>query len=192
MKIKSIIFFLSCFILTTNSCLYALTPEVTPAPRPPAANNSAKAPTPNLDFSEEDMKMFSEFIESLDQETIDALTAIGEEIIKEADELGIDPFDYIEMQAQVQEEFEKPTVPTPAQPGKVVEPERKAPVLIDVNTIDMLKNLVHLIGNIRQKAQDNKDFSNQLIPFKYRLDDLVSYLNLLTHEKLSKYLTKRI
>ncbi len=184
MKIKSIIFLFLSLISASYSTIYASAgPSKPPVAAPPAG-------MPEL--SEQDMKMFEDFISSLDQETIDALTAIGEEIIKEADELGIDPFDYIELQAQLQEDFEKEAAAAPEKPAptKPAEPEKKAPV-VDLSHVQMLKDLIRLIGDIRQKAANNKDFSNDLIPFKYRLDDLVYYLNLLTSEKLIKFLSDK-
>lgn len=179
MKIKSIVFFLCTLISFNNTPLYA------------SAGPSKKTDMEDLGLSEDDMKMFTEFIDSLDEETINALTAIGEEIIKEADELGIDPFEYIEMQAKMQEEYDKTPPPAPAlAPGKVTEPEKKAPI-VDVGMIETLENLIRLIGDIRQKAAHDKEYANQLIPYKYRLDDLVFYLNILKNPLLIKYFSDK-
>jgi len=189
MKTKSIIFFLCALLFSNNILLYSAS---APSKATTQTNNGAQKPgMPDFDLSEEDMKMFNEFIDSLDEETINALTAIGEEIIKEADELGIDPLDYIEMQAQMQEDYEKPTSLLPTQPAKTTEVEKKAIIPIDINTVEMIKNLIILIGDIRQKTAPDTDYANQLIPFKYRLDDLVYYLNLLTNEKLTKFLAEK-
>ncbi len=189
MKTKSIIFFLCTIAFSNDMFLYS---AMAPAPRPNAANNAAQKPAmPDFNMSDEDMKMITELIDSLDEEQIDFLTALGEGIIKEAEELGMDPFDYLDMQTEELKELEKPIKPTPPQPGKPLEPEKKSTPIADVNTIEMLKNLIRLIGDIRQKAAHDKEYANQLIPFKYRLDDLIYYLNLLTNEKLTKYLAEK-
>ena len=140
-----------------------------------------------MDMSEDEMKMFTEFIESLDQETLDALNAIGEEIIKEADELGIDPFDYIQLQAQQQQEYEEKALKdTKSKTSSVV---TQQPTSAEAQTAqDLFKGIAQVIPVIMQKAVSDTNLSNDLLPFKYRLDDLVYYCTRLADEKMLKYL----
>lgn len=136
-----------------------------------------------MDMSEEEMKMLTEFIDNLDQETLDALNAIGEEIIKEADELGIDPRDYIQLQAQAQQEYEEKTEKVKGTP--VTSPQASAEAQI---VQELFKGIAKIIPEIMQKSVSDINLSNDILPFKYRLDDLVYYCTRLADEKMLKYL----
>ncbi len=163
-----------------------------PAQNKPAGPGGKPALPPGM--SEEELKMFTEFIDSLDQETIDALTAIGEEIIKEADELGIDPFEYIELQAKMQQDFEeqqkkKPSGPQPEK-AKVEKPVSTtvAPLAEAQTAQDVFAGIAKIIPIIMQKTVSDINLSNDILPFKYRLDDLVFYFTKLSDQKMLKYL----
>jgi hypothetical protein len=121
----------------------------------PAKTDQKAAAKPQLPpgMTEDEMKMFSEFIDSLDQETIDALTAIGEEIIKEADELGIDPFEYIELQAQMQKEFEEKGEKAEKGKAPVEKPKAEKPAApvaptADTQTAQEVFNGIQKLGKI--------------------------------------------
>jgi hypothetical protein len=193
MQRKATLLFLSSFIFAATFLMhFPLISKVKPS-GPPTATANANAAKPQMPpgMSEEEMKMFSEFIDSLDQETIDALTAIGEEIIKEADDLGIDPFEYIELQAQVQKEFEEKAAKEKA-PEK---PKVEKPTGPTIPTSDALSaqetfnGIVKVIPVIIQKASSDITLSNELLPFKYRLDDMVFYFTKLADSKMLKYIS---
>lgn len=189
MKCKSTILFSLVFLVPFN--LSALKVE-----NPAAIKTDVKGSTkPQMPpgMTEDEMKMFSEFIESLDQETIDALTAIGEEIIKEADELGIDPFEYIELQAQVQKEFEDKEKKGDKAPKEKERIEKQAAQVIaptaDAQTAqEAFNGIVKVIPIIIQKAASDITLANEMLPFKYRLDDLVFYFTKLSDDKMLKYI----
>lgn len=186
MNYKSTIFLAVTFIVAIPATLL---PSMGPS-KPAKIDQAAPLP-PGM--SEEDMKMFAEFIDSLDQETIDALTAIGEEIIKEADELGVDPFEYIELQAQMQKEMEeKAEKPLKSEPKK----DQTAPIkpistinLADAQNIqEIFKGIAKIVSSIMQKAASDINLANAILPFKYRLDDLIFYATALANDKMLKHL----
>lgn len=191
MNYKSTVFLLLTLIVLMPINLRA---SSGPSLLPPASGlgNNPELP-PGM--SEEDMKMFAEFIDSLDPETIKALEEIGEGIIKQAEELSeelgytVDPFEYIEMQAQ-KEQNEKP--PKPFEPRK--SSEKQAPAApsstAEAQSIqEVFKGIAKVISEILQKASSDINLSNEILPFKYRFDDLRFYATALSHDKVLKYLT---
>ena len=196
MKYKSIISALLLSIVINNVLPQICWAGALPGPSGPAKNSKPSGAKPALPpgMTDEELKMFTEFIDSLDQETIDALTAIGEEIIKEADELGIDPFEYIELQAKMQQELDE------QQKGKARGPQpEKAKVEKAVSTTvapiaeaqtaqEVFAGIVKIIPVIMQKASSDINLSNEILPLKYRLDDLVFYFTKLSDPKMLNYL----
>lgn len=185
MNFKSIVLFFCSFFFAL-ALFYPLMPATGPAQGAPS---DLKLP-PGM--TEEDMKMFSEFIDSLDQETIDALTSIGEEIIKEAEEAGMDPFEYIEQQAQMQKEYEDIGKKDGSDKTKKAQEDKKSAqaITIDAQTVqEILKDISRIIPEIIQKASSDINLSNELLPFKYRFDDLVYYATKLSDDKYLKHLS---
>lgn len=184
MNMKSIvsIFLFSFFLLPFCSVQAVVTP-------PPAMQNM-----PEFQMSPEEAKAIAEFIESLSPEELNELAEFGKSIVEEAEKAGIDPFVYAQqldaMYAQEQKEFfdkmageeKKPTEPKKAEPP------------VDTKKLSSLQetiqDIINSLQDIRQKASHNEEFSNQLIPFKYRLDDIIYYLHALLHEKILAHLSK--
>lgn len=140
-----------------------------------------------FDMTEDDMKALTEFIESLDEDTLNALNEIGQEIIKEADELGIDPFDYIQLQAQMQQEYEEKAAKEKPEKGKPATSAQQ-PTAEAQTAQEVFKSIAKVIPVIMQKAGSDINLSNDILPFKYRLDDLVYYCTRLADDKMLKYL----
>lgn len=178
---KSILTFTAHIFVLTTLLFFSAFPAQGPS-KPPAGQFP-------MDMSEDEIKMFTEFIESLDQETLDALNAIGEEIIKEADELGIDPFDYIQLQAQAQQEFEEKSAKDKSEKAKPSQPVTQQTTAEAQTAQELFKGIAKVIPEIIQKAASDINLSNDILPFKYRLDDLVYYCTRLADEKMLKYLS---
>ncbi len=183
---KSMIIYASYLFIAGTLFFCPLYPALGPSSGTNAPNKPSAGQLP-FEMSEDEMKMLSEFIDSLDQETLDALNAIGEEIIKEADELGIDPFDYIQLQAQMQQEYEDKAAKETTEKGKVT-PGVIQPTAEAQTAQDIFKGIAKVVPAIMQKAASDINLSNDLLPFKYRLDDLVYYCTRLADEKMLKYL----
>ena len=189
MKCKSTILLLSFLLFSVMTSVFNVYAPPTPAEAAATKNSSMPQMPPGM--TEEEMQMFTEFIDTLDQETIDALTAIGEEIIKEADELGIDPFQYIELQAKMQEEFEEDTEKAIQESLQDVGP-KKTPTSFSAEALtaqSVFKGIAQIIPIIIQKASSDINLSNEILPFKYRLDDLVYYFSKLSEDKMLAYIS---
>lgn len=188
------------FIFCLASTLFA--PDQTKDPITP------KDPTLELPpgVTEEQMKEFEkaldEIIAGLDQETLDYLTALGEQMIQEAEAAGMNPFEYIEKQAELGQlpDIELPGLKPPQQPA-IQQPPVQTPTkplippadAVRTQTVvqELIASLLAYIHDIRQKAASDADLAREINPFKYRLDDLVYYLHMLQNPRLSQLLTQK-
>jgi len=189
---KRFISFIVPFIFCAMSTLFA--PD---APKEPSVDLPP-------DITEEQMKEFEkaldEIISGLDQETLDYLTALGEQMIAEAEAAGMNPFEYIEKQAELGQlpDIELPGT-KPAQPVIAQQqPTTIKPYIPPVDAVrtkeivqELLASLLAYIFDIRQKAASDADLSREINPFKYRLDDLVYFLHMLQNPRLGQLLTQK-
>jgi hypothetical protein len=154
-------------------------------------------PLPQL--TEEDLEAMMKMLETMDDETLDALAKIGENFIKEAEAQGKDPFELLgfpiepenneQITSSEGEEKIRPEAPE-AEPIKEIKvPQADTHQIREART--MLKNITDDIAAIRIKAEEERETRDKLAPLKYLLDDLVYYLHTLNQDKLLKYLTDK-
>ncbi len=154
-------------------------------------------PMPKL--TEDDLDSMIKMLETMDDETLDALAKIGEEFIKEAESQGKDPFELLGFPVEP-ENGKEPETGSPEVAVAPEIPETQPIKEIKVPKVDthqvreartMLKNITDKIAAIRVKAEAERAAADKLVPLKYLLDDLVYYLHTLSQEKLLKYLTDK-
>lgn len=167
MKIKSLFQKISVF-----TCLI-ITPLCADMPRQPMMPDMSPAEIAEME------KMFDEIINNLDPETLAALEELGNQIIQEAQENGYDdPFEYIMHEAEREFPQDFPPLPTekPTEPV-VVQPPVTGSKATHLKTL--IANLISDIAAIRQKAASNNTFASVLADYKYHIDDIIYYLNLI-------------
>ncbi|MGE0206661.1 MAG: hypothetical protein AB7R69_02315, partial [Candidatus Babeliales bacterium] len=195
MKIFNI-FFLT--LLSLNFFSYSAQRPVQAPPQKKPAAPARPAPGAKMPpISEAELQEMLQVLETLDQETLDALAKIGEDYIKEMESQGKDPF---------QELFGVPTPPElkEQQTAPVAQPMPELPKLEQPKPIELpkmcleskelqgiLKNLIAKINAISHKAESNRAYADKLKEWKYNIQDMLYYFHALAEDKLLKYLPEK-
>lgn len=158
------------------------------------------------DMSDEDIEAFINVIENLPQDVKDELTKVGEDIIQRAEKLGKDPFELINEAAQKgQDVFEytdkligdqapavevKQEISTPIEKPVEIKPELKPEISeTQVEQVEVLiENIIDALNSLRLKSIADRTKVEALIPFKFYIDDLIYYLEVIKDEALIKHL----
>ncbi len=200
MKIKQLIF--SLIILFNVTCLASLeqpdgnkfppTLQGPPGPMP-------KVGTPEFDeMMAQQMTALQEILNDLTPSEQDALLStlagIGEGLIKEAEDNGFDdPFEFIAKKFGDQEMIDRSEPTEASLPYET--PHKSVPVAHGEHTVEsvqrLLGDLAKHIASLRRKSATTPSLAAKLDPFKYRLDDLVYFLELFKANYLATYLTTK-
>jgi hypothetical protein len=132
------------------------------------------------------------------EEILKFLTDLGQEIINEAAQKGYDdPFEYLEKElGPALEAEEGPSGPVEAPAVKTPEAVEQPPLIkSEMERAEYLQHIMRalatIINSLRQKVQSSSELANKLVPYKYRLDDLVYFLRLFDEENLITYVAKK-
>ncbi|MBI2774860.1 hypothetical protein HYX58_02550 [Candidatus Dependentiae bacterium] len=152
-----------------------------------AATGQGMRDIPDLPpLSEEELELFSQIFENMDEKTLEALAQIGEEYIKEMEAQGKDPYEI----------FREPMIPaTPPVTIKPAEPKIPAghPIILmpPAKTKEMraiLQELAAQIERIQRKAESDREFADAVKPWKYHFEDIVYFAHQIEQEKIVNYL----
>lgn len=153
-----------------------------------AATGQGMRDIPDLPpLSEEELELFSQIFENMDEKTLEALAQIGEEYIKEMEAQGKDPYEI----------FREPMIPAtpPAAVTKPIEPKIPTghPIILmpPAKTKEMrliLQELADQIERIARKAESDREFADALKPWKYHFEDIVYFAHQIEQEKIVNYL----
>ena len=161
---------------------------LTPPPLPPK-QGFAQGPHKGMpELSEEDIKMIEEYVNKLTPEEMNELAQFAEEIFKEAEALGIDPFEYAEMLDSQNfaelPEIKPPVIAQPEEPRKVDTVIPSNEKLIE-NIQKQLHDLITVLNAITADLLENKLLKNKFAQYcKYTVDDLIFYIQLLAKESV--------
>lgn len=135
-------------------------------------------------LSEEELELFSQIFENMDEETLNALAKIGEDYIKEMEAQGKDPYEIFKepMVQPTPPPMPKPEPTTPVKPIILMPPQK----VDELRT--MLKDIGFFLPSIQRKAESNRETAGMIKPWKYHVEDVVYFVHILEQEKLLRYL----
>lgn len=186
----------------------ALTP-VSPVFCKPSDSSPTAHGMPQLGNKEiEALNEWAKLLEGMSEEELEQLAAVGEEYMKELEQQGIDPMEFLFHEDSPiwekppvlndEDEMEEPkkepvTTPTITEP-EIKEPEKKESTLL-VTDKEKIKNIKHKLEDIadkitslRQKAESKRSLSDRLQPFELALSDLVYFALTAKESHLVKFL----
>lgn len=135
-------------------------------------------------LSEEELELFSQIFENMDEETLNALAKIGEDYIKEMEAQGKDPYEIFKepMVQPTPPPMPKPEPTTPVKPIILMPPQK----VDELRT--MLKDIAFFLPSIQRKAGSNRTTAEMIKSWKYHIEDVVYFVHMLEQEKLLRYL----
>jgi len=151
---------------------------------------------------------WAKVLEGFSQEELEELANIGEMYMKELEQQGIDPMEFLfdenspiwekPPEQETQPEEPKKPMPLPEPPPLKVpdEPkETKVLTLADKEKIKAFKHkledITEKIGSLRQKAESNRALSEKLQPFDLALSDITYFVLTIKEDHLLRYLFEK-
>ncbi len=151
---------------------------------PPKAG--APSTIPDLPpLSEEELELFSQIFENMDEETLNALAKIGEDYIKEMEAQGKDPYEIFK-EPMIQPT--PPPLPKPDIQKPIVQPIILMPPQKVEELRSWLKDIGYFLPSIQHKSASNRETAAMIKPWKYHIEDVVYFMHVLEQEKLFRYL----
>jgi hypothetical protein len=139
-------------------------------------------------LSEEELELFAQIFENMDEKTLEALAQIGEEYIKEMEAQGKDPYEIFReplippTQPPVKPKPAEPKIPAGQQPIILMPPEKTKEMRA------LLQEIAHKLEHIQRKAEADRELADAVKPWKYHFEDLVYFAHQLEQEKIVNYL----